>query len=234
MYNQPISKFQSKRQHGLHQSRNCSSAAFNPRLSSTNRHPPQYPQQTSTESFTLIANVTSGDLSPSIQNWAVTSYHTGAGMAYAVLAAETPRIFYANGTAEDLSFNRGNVLSDEGTPPTIPAGIVLGAASSATDSISINDGLGTAGVGITRGPDPIAKLFVPGGQGFYACEQVPVTGGSSAVMLFEKQDETPAGCADVVLLPQCSAGSGATHPTPALSGCYVDVAGIDWSVYYSS
>jgi len=194
---------------------------------------PKYPQQTSSESFTLIANVTSGDLSPSIQNWSVTSYHTGAGTAYAVLQADTPRIFYANGTAQDLAFNGGNVLSDEGTPPT-PAGIVLGAPYSATGSISINAGVGTAGVGITRGPDPVAIFYAAGGKGFYACEQAPVTGQESAVMLFQKHDATPAGCADVVLLPQCSAGSGAVHANPALSGCYADVADIDWSIYYSS
>jgi len=195
---------------------------------------PKYPQQTSSESFTLIANVTSGDLSPSIQNWSVTSYHTGAGTAYAVLQADTPRIFYANGTAQDLAFNGGNVLSDDGTPATIPAGVVLGAPSSATGSISINAGVGTKGVGITRGPDPIAIFYAAGGAGFYACEQAPVTGQESAVMLFQKHDVTPAGCADVVLLPQCSAGSGAVHANPALSGCYADVAGIDWSIYYSS
>ncbi|TVY38418.1 hypothetical protein LOCC1_G008307 [Lachnellula occidentalis] len=195
---------------------------------------PQYPQQTSSESFTLIANVTSGDLSPSVQNWSVTSYHTGAGTAYAVLQADTPRIFYANGTAQDLAFNGGTVLSDEGTPATIPAAIVLGGGDSVTDSISINDGKGTAGVGITRGPDPIAIFYAAGGAGFYACEETFAPGAAKSVMLFQKHDVTPAGCADVVLLPQCSAGSGAVHANPALSGCYADVAGIDWSMYYSS
>ncbi|TVY86082.1 hypothetical protein LAWI1_G007920, partial [Lachnellula willkommii] len=192
---------------------------------------PIYPEQTTSESFTLVANVTSGDLSPSIQNWVLTSYHTGAGTAYAVLQADTPRFFYANGTAEEISGNRGNVLTDEGTAPDfITDGIVLSAPSTASDSVAINAGTGTQNVGITRGTH-ISYLFGPTGQGFYACERVPVEGQASAVLLFEKQKETPEGCAEVVLLPQCGISSGASHPTSVVSGCYQDVSYIDWSVY---
>lgn len=91
-------------------------------------------------------------------------------------------------------------------------------------------------MGITIFPEPISKLYAVGGGGFYACERVPFQGAQSAVMLFQKQhydDVVPTGCAEVVLLPQCSEGSGAVHPTGAVSGCYADVAGIDWTVYSS-
>jgi hypothetical protein len=199
---------------------------------------PIYPPKSSSESFNLIANVTSGDVSPSVQNWTVSSYHTGAGTAYAVLSPTSPRIFYANGTAEDIRYGRGNILSDEGTP-LFPGGLVLNAPTTSTPpevSLSVNAGTGTSGVGITRFPDPISKLYAVGGEGFYACERVPFPGAQSAVMLFQKQhfsEGVPAGCAEVVLLPQCSEGSGAVHPTGAVSGCYEDVAGIDWTVYSS-
>jgi hypothetical protein len=195
---------------------------------------PIYPQQSSSNNFNLIANVTSGDLS-SIQNWGLTSYHTGAGEAYAVLQPTSPRIFYANGTAEDIRYGNGNILSDEGTP-LFPAGIVLNAPYSTTESISINAGTGTSGVGISHFPNPISYLYAAGGDGFYACEQVPVQGGQSTVMLFQKHsgNVVPGGCAELVLLPQCSGGSGAADPNAAVSGCYADVAGIDWSIYYSS
>lgn len=199
---------------------------------------PIFPPKSSSESFNLIANVTSGDLTPSVQNWAVSSYHTGAGTAYAVLSATSKRIFYANGTAEEIRYSQGNVLSDEGTPP-FPGGLVLNAPTTSTTpevSLSVNAGLGTTGVGITIFPEPISKLYAVGGGGFYACERVPFQGAQSAVMLFQKQhydDVVPTGCAEVVLLPQCSEGSGVVHPTGAVSGCYADVAGIDWTVYSS-
>ncbi|TVY68981.1 hypothetical protein LSUE1_G008373 [Lachnellula suecica] len=198
---------------------------------------PIYPPYSNSESFNLIANVTSGDLSPSINGWGLTSYHTGAGTAYAVLSPSSPRIFYANGTAEEIRYNSGNILSDEGTP-LFPGGLVINAPTTSTPSevsLSVNAGVGTSNVGITHFPDPVNTLYALGGEGFYACERVPFPGAQSAVMVFQTQSEgVPAGCAEVVFLPQCSEGSGAVHPTGAVSGCYADVAAIDWSIYYSS
>jgi hypothetical protein len=194
---------------------------------------PVYPTKTTSQNFQLIANVTANDLTPSIQNYVVASYHTGAGEAYAVLMPDlsSGRIFYVNGTASDVRFGNSNILSDEGlnqaTPP-FPAGLAIDPAN----AVSINAGAGQPGIVLTQFPDPITELAAGGGDGFYACESQLTYG--NAVQLFSKgSGETPEGCADVTLLPQCSEGSGATHPYGQTVNCYADVAGIDWSVYSS-
>ncbi|RDL33758.1 uncharacterized protein BP5553_08126 [Venustampulla echinocandica] len=206
---------------------------------------PKYPERLSSENFRLVADVKSNDLNPSIQNYVLTSYHTGAGLAFAVLqpneTATSGRIFYANGTDEDIRYGHGNVLSDEGTP-LFPGGIVVNPpfptptpGSNPEDAeidLSINAGVGTSGVGITRFPDQISNLYSSAGEGFYACMKDLMYG--PAVLVFVKQHfvDTPKECADVVLLPQCSEGSGAEHPFGKPSSCYADVAGTDWTVYH--
>jgi hypothetical protein len=169
-------------------------------------------------------------LSPSINDYVLTSYHTGAGQAYAVLVPNTTltsgRIFYTNGTAEEIRYRRSNILSDGGSPP-FPFGVVL----NEDDSVSVNAGTGTAGVNLALFPDPISRLSAVGKEGFYACEKTLSSG--PAVQVFTKafEEEIPAGCADVNLLAQCSESTGVEHPFAAVSGCYADVAGIDWSIY---
>jgi hypothetical protein len=199
------------------------------------RSTPIYPPKTTSANFRLVANVTSNDLTPSINNYVLTSYHTGAGEAYAVLqpneTVTSGRIFYLNGTATDIRYNNGNILSDEGTP-LFPAGLIINPSNSANEqTVSINAGTGEAGVGLTSFPDPISALDFKGQQGYYACVN-ELEYGSAVQLLFKSAgQETPAGCADVNLLPQCSEGSGAEHPFGETSECYEDVAGIDWSYY---
>lgn len=79
-------------------------------------------------------------------------------------------------------------------------------------------------------PDPISKLSAVGKDGFYACQTILPF---APIQIFTRayEEETPAGCADVTLLAQCSEGSGAEHPFGAISGCYADVKSIDWSIY---
>jgi hypothetical protein len=191
---------------------------------------PVFPPRSSSENFRLVANVTANDLTPSINDYVLTSYHTGAGQAYAVLVPNTTptsgRIFYTNGTAEEVRYRRSNVLTDGGSPP-FPFGIVI----NEDESVSVNAGLGSAGLNLANFPDPISKLSAVGKGGFYACEK-PLPSGP-AVQVFTKayEEETPAGCADVSLLAQCSEGTGVQHPFAQVSGCYADVAGIDWSIY---
>ncbi|KAG9227937.1 hypothetical protein BJ875DRAFT_21512 [Amylocarpus encephaloides] len=191
---------------------------------------PVFPPRSTSESFRLVANVTSGDLSPSIKDYVLTSYHIGAGQAYAVLtpniSSTTGRIFYQNGTAEDIRYRRSNVLSDGGEP-LFPFGIVL----NEDQSVSVNAGTGTTGVNLALFPDPISGLSAVGKEGFYACEKTLLYGPAVQVFAKAYEEVTPEGCADVKLLAQCSDSSGAEHPYGATSGCYADVAGIDWSVY---
>lgn len=199
---------------------------------------PIYPPKTTSANFRLVANVTANDLSPSINNFVLTSYHTGAGTAYAVLVdnttATTGRIFYINGTAIDVRYNSANVLSDEGSSPLFPAGVSVNAADTAGEqSVSINAGEGETGVGLTQFPDPISELQFIGGAGFYACKNTLPEGPAIQLLSKAQGQATPAGCADITLLPQCSEGSGAEHPFGQITNCYEDVAGIDWT-YYST
>lgn len=78
-----------------------------------------YPPTLITQSFNFIVNVTSSDLTPRFDNHVLTSYHVGAGEAYAVLIENTTfvsaRTLYVNGTAEEVWYNAG-VLFDGRTP----------------------------------------------------------------------------------------------------------------------
>lgn len=196
----------------------------------TTRQVPNYPPTALSSNFRLIANVTGTDLAAPINHYALTSYHTGAGTAYAVLVPNTTpttgRIFYVNGTAEEVRYNAGNLLSDQGTP-LFPGGVSI----NTDNTVSINGGAGQAGVGLKHFPVAVPELAYLGGGEFYGCVKDLVFG--SAVQLFYKQEgsPTPAGCADVSLLPQCSEGSGAEDTFANTVNCYADVAGIDWSVY---
>jgi hypothetical protein len=90
----------------------ASAAAAAPQLDK-----PISPPWQQSKSFTLVANVTGADLTPSVQNYVLTSYHVGAGQARAVLVnGDTARLFYLNGTAEEVRYNRASVLSSGGTP----------------------------------------------------------------------------------------------------------------------
>ena len=196
---------------------------------------PIYPPQIDAQNFYLIANVTSNDLSPSINSYVVASYHVGAGKDLAILTPNvnpaSGRIFYVNGTSEEVYYGQSNVLSDEGTPP-FAAGVSI--ASSTSNALLINAGVGQAGIGLTRFPDPITELYATGSEGFYACLS-PELGGGSAVQIFvQNGNDVPESCARITLLPQCSTeGSGLEHPDGNLINCYADVAGIDWTVYNS-
>ena len=200
---------------------------------------PLYPPKTTSQNFRLVANVTSSDLTPSVNYFVVDSYHVGAGEDYAVLSANTftttGRIFYVNGTAEEVYYGTSNVLSDEGTP-LFPAGIIINDPNtSGQRTVSIDAGMGQAGVGLTQFPDPISELQGTRGfdSGFYVCSENLLYGVANQLFYYADGETTPEGCANVNLLPQCSEGSGAEHPDGNTINCYPDVAVIDWT-YYST
>ncbi len=202
---------------------------------------PVYPPTSQSLNFRLVANVTTPNPSIQIDDYVLTSYHIGAGEAYAVLVPNVTvtsgRIFYVNGTASDVYYRNSNIPSDEGTP-LFPAGLSIIPASTTSSSgpLVIDAGEGQAGIGLSQFPDPISKLYNGGlgdGRGFYACNNELEYGEAVQVLFKQAGDVTPEGCVDVVLLPQCSEGSGAADEFAANSQCYEDVAGIDWSVYSS-
>jgi len=212
---------------------------------------PLAPPWSQSTSFRLVANVTGADLTPPVQDFVVTSYHVGAGQAAAVLVANDEtnpgRQFYVNGTAEDVRYNRGNILTSGGTPvcslsPTssfsrtkanttqpFPYGIQISPAPAT--SVSINAGLGTSGVGLERFPSPITYLTAPEAATYVACTtQLPYSVGVTLNVL-RTGEEVPAECAKVTLFPECAEGDGSVHETENIVQCYEDVAGIDWDLY---
>ncbi|KAI9646366.1 hypothetical protein NHQ30_004356 [Ciborinia camelliae] len=202
------------------------------------RQAPNYPPQSKSKHFTLVANVTSGNLA--INHFVLESYHTGAGLAYAVLAESTkasPRILYVNGTATDVRFGNSSTISNSGSGNyTFPEAVVITPSDPATSSsnrsvVEINAGAGQPYVGLTTFPDPIIQFHGYQGETFYACNTTLQYG--NAIQLFYRgySQKTPAGCSDVALLPQCSEGTGDEDKYAATVSCYADVAGIDWSVY---
>ncbi|OBT82576.1 hypothetical protein VE02_08687 [Pseudogymnoascus sp. 03VT05] len=195
---------------------------------------PISPPWTQSTNFRLVANVTGADLVPSIQDYVLTSYHVGAGQGAAVLvpndATNPGRQFFVNGTAEDIRYNRGTVQSSGGAAPNAyPYGIQI--APAPATSVSINAGLGTTSVGLERFPSPVTYLTAPEAATYVACNQQLPFSEAIALNVLRTGEAVPAGCAQLRLLPQCSAGDGSVHETENIVQCYVDVAGIDWSLY---
>ncbi|KAI9149381.1 hypothetical protein HJFPF1_11433 [Paramyrothecium foliicola] len=211
---------------------------------------PNYPPKGSSKGFNLVLNVTdlSADFSPSIQNAYVASIHTGAGQALVGIISDidSARVFYQNGTATENSNGESNILSDGGTPPA-PQGLqlALDKGSETVATATMNYGPGTAGLRLSRLPEPYAFL-VP--ETFVACNtSLAYYSGKYFITIKHAEttvDETgtikkniPEGCAPVRLVPQCAtlddlpAGSLASHEFALDSPCYSNVAALDWKSY---
>jgi hypothetical protein len=225
----------------------------------TARQAPNYPPASSSNAFRLVVNVTdpSTDFIPSINDFVLTSYHTGAGQAYAVVApnlsAATGRILYENGTAIDISLGGSTIISDSGTPP-FPSSIIVQDVTQfdprypTQHNVQLNVGEGTKNVGLARFPEPIPALQGPAIGTFAVCSNVLSSGQAFvltyAYATFEDangnylyQKNIPEGCAEIKLLPQCAtinelpANAYSSHEFASIQKCYDDVAVIDWTVY---
>jgi len=207
----------------------------------TTRQASSSPPTITSTHFQLVANVTSGSLP--IQNFVLESYHTGAGTAYAVLAANTstanPRIFYINGTYSETRFGLSSTLSDAGSGNySFPEALEINPVDPATSasnasSVYINAGAGQPYVGLTTFPAPIIQLHGYQGETFYACNNTKLPYGAAYQLYYRGYSQkTPEGCSDVALLPQCSQGAvGVVDKFANKISCYEDVAGVDWSKY---
>jgi len=214
---------------------------------------PNYPPHSFSKGFRLIANVTdpSTDLTPSINGQIFTGIHTGPPYNEGVVlsGAETSgRIFYQNGTAEEIRYHSANVLSDGGTP-LFPWGIDVQANGEAVEpTVTINGGEGTKGVALSTFPDPYSYLTGTAPGTFAVCSRnVPYYGEDFTVVryiygvfnattgLYERN--VPDDCAVIRLIPECATlpelpeGSMSSHEFAADSKCYEDVSAIDWSQY---
>jgi hypothetical protein len=211
---------------------------------------PNYPPKEISKGFNLVVNATdpSAELSPLIQNTFIASIHTGAGQALVGIIADITRsrIFYVNGTAEEIRYGQSNVISDGGTPPT-PQGLQLAPVegSSTLSTATMNFGPGSPGVGLSRFPEPYVFLtpetFVAcntslpyyQGQYFITIQQAKTTVGSDGQI----NKNIPKGCAPIRLIPQCAQladlppDAYSSHEFAADSSCYPNVAGLNWKEY---
>ncbi|RYO74902.1 hypothetical protein DL764_010646 [Monosporascus ibericus] len=217
----------------------------------SSRQVPNYPVSSTSLGFKLVANVTgpAKDLTPSVNGRYFSTIHTGAGMNDAVLEVDGGRVFYLNGTASEIRYNEGHVLTDGGL---YSWGIyVQGEDETGREGkheVTVNVGSGTQGVGITRHPEPYAYLSWPAVGAFAACNQFePYYQKNYTTIRFaydEWNDETalperdiPEGCVAIRLIPECATleelpeGSQASHEFSQPTRCYDDVSAIDWTQY---
>ncbi|GAW23417.1 hypothetical protein ANO14919_129760 [Xylariales sp. No.14919] len=216
---------------------------------------PNYPPNELSTGFRLVANVTdpATDLTPSVDGWELRGIHTGAGLNDAVLTSETGRIFYHNGTASEIHYAQGSILSDGGSPP-FPYGIYVQTADEfdatypAEHDVTINVGSGTIGVSLLAFPDPYFYVTAHAQGTFVACPRtVPYYGAEFTVVRFaydtfdnataQFERNVPAGCTAITLIPECDVlpdlpeGSLSSHQFASPSKCYEDVSAINWPEY---
>ncbi|KAI1270952.1 hypothetical protein F5Y07DRAFT_46328 [Xylaria sp. FL0933] len=216
---------------------------------------PHYPPNSLSTGFRLVANVTdpATDLTPPVDGWELQGIHTGAGLNDAVLTSETGRIFYHNGTAAEIRFGEGSILSDGGSPP-FPYGIYVQTADQfdatypAEHDVAINVGSGTIGVSLLAFPDPYFYLTAHAQGTYVACPRtVPYYNAEYVVVRFAYDTfdpdtalpvrNVPAGCTAITLIPECDTlpalpeGSISSHEFAASSKCYEDVSAINWPEY---
>lgn len=209
---------------------------------------PQYPKRSSSKGFKLRVNVTdpSRDFDPPIQNFLITTIHTGAGLSSVGVIKNNGRIFYQNGTKEQRNDGLATVLTDGGTPLT-PSGLALEAENESETlfATSLNFGPGTPGVQLNKPDDPYTYMLP---ETFVACnESLPYYQGKyfitikQARITIDKNNEIqrniPKGCAPIRLVPECAKlndlprGSYSSHEFAIDSKCYTDVPSIEWSKY---
>lgn len=202
--------------------------------------------QAESRGFTLVVKVTDleTDFASSINGYTLSTIHVGAGLALAGLYSDSARIWYVNGTEEEVySDGKGTVISDGGTPP-FPNGISLGPSENAVSPVRVEAGEGTRGVQLTTTPGSDIYLTAPTEGTYVACnESVPYYQDQKFLLLkySESLDEGynntaqsggPEGCAVIRLLPKCAElpdlpeGSLASHDFAREVRCYEDVAAI--------
>ncbi|EGY15404.1 hypothetical protein HYQ45_002441 [Verticillium longisporum] len=206
-----------------------------------------YPQKSTSSGFTLVVNVTNpaADFCESINHYTLSSIHVGAGQALAAISTGSARVWYVNGTQQEISESKGTVVTDGGTPP-FPNGIDIAEAEDSVSAVRVDAGDGTKGVQLTSGSEPYAYLTAPVIGSYVVCnESVPYYQGRKFLLLKhaeteinekgESESNIPEDCVAIRLVPQCAkladlpAGAIASHQFVNEVGCYDDVASIDWS-----
>ncbi|KAI5461445.1 hypothetical protein BGZ63DRAFT_357256 [Mariannaea sp. PMI_226] len=188
--------------------------------------------------FRLVVNVTdpSRDFDSAIQNYFVSSIHTGAGLALVGVNKneDTGRIFYQNGTKEEYLNSKATTITDGGTP-LFPAGLRLVKSKKSTEIsvATLDNGPGTPGVQISA-LKPNTYLLP---ETFFACnESLAYYGGRKFIIIKQTNfiKDVPKDCAPIRLIPECAEledvpkGSLSSHEFALDSKCYKDVESIKW------
>jgi hypothetical protein len=208
---------------------------------------PNYPPTSTSQGFHLVVNVTdpSADFDPPINNQYVTSIHVGPPLNLVGVSPTAGRIFYQNGTAEEVRYGQSTVISDGATPPS-PFGLSL-APDEGSDVVStarLDAGPGTTGIVLSRFPEPYVFLLP---QTYLACKEF-VEYYQSEFIIIKQADvsidedgsinyNVPDNCAAVRLLPECTElnelpdDAYSSHEFAYHSQCYEDVSELVWSEY---
>lgn len=161
-------------------------------------------RDTTSKGFTLTAHVTNPDIdiTPSAEGLVVSSAHTGAGLAAAVLTDGTPRLFYQNGSTAS---HESTLLTDSGTPP-FPVSVQIQKQTDARRIIDISVGQGSPAYIDEKGL--AVNAFGPGT--FLACHEVIPYYNQTFVTLQYIYGEVPTSgedlgdCAVIELQAKCA------------------------------
>lgn len=226
------------------------------------RQVPHYPPTSKSQAFKLVANMTNPalDFSPSIKDWLVQGYHTGAGTNAAVLApfdasTNPGRIFYENGTNQELAYHQTTLLTDAGSLPVpfswqVQSSTEFDPLYPAQHHVSISVGQATQAY-IANFPVVYPTLQNGLGSGtFVACKnELPSNPSLGDVVTvnyaystyeqgpdggFEDHANIPEGCVPISLIPECAALDGSSetsHEFAQSERCYEDVSAINWPEY---
>jgi hypothetical protein len=190
------------------------------------------PPYSMSEGFKLVANVTGArDFTPSINGRFASDVHTGAGLARAVLYPDTQRVWYQNGTADDIKYRHADMVSDRGLY-TAGFQIVYGSDNAAKHEITMNLGAGSMAVQLSDDKEPVSfvdPLEYSGAPGsFIACNE-------TIFNVFRDEYYITLNWLTVNLIPQCApladppAGSEISHEFAQEARCYEDVSAIAWN-----
>ncbi|KAL2136151.1 hypothetical protein VTI74DRAFT_5204 [Chaetomium olivicolor] len=161
--------------------------------------------------FRLIAHLTdpSHDLNPPVNGWALGTIHTGAGQNAAVFSEPSSysRIFYQNGTAEQVASRQTTIVTDSGTPP-FPSSLITQGAGEPPRIVDISVGEGTANAVVEKENEGGPVLVNGLGEGSYmACKAVVPYYQTEYVTLqylYGEGGKVPEGCVRIELVPECA------------------------------
>lgn len=219
---------------------------FSLAAASSAEYNPGYPPTTKSQGFNLVVNVTNlnRDFKPSIHGKYINSIHVGPAFALLGVGSkeDNPRIFYVNGTAEEVHFAHSNVISDAGTPssPYSISLIKVAGTTPASKLAHLDAGPGQVGIGLTRLSIPYVFLYP---ETYAICnESIPYYQGARFLVVKQFLSSAPVGdipksCVPVRLFPECTKlnelpdGAISSHEFAYEAECYKDVGSIEWPKY---